>query len=163
MSLLQNVLQVDATQMQLQALQDAGREDEAAAHTALLKRLHTKLQHCREAAAAAAQEEQAAAERAAAEFARSQDLDERSERLKMMGESMAAEIDQLKVVRDMQVSSPQNVTGNVTFTVRSCLHLHVSNICSSNMSHFRETTETGTTAVIQHLAMDQMILEFFMV
>lgn len=96
-------VQVDAAAMQLQALQEAGREDEAAAHSALLTRLHRKLLKAQEALATARTEEEAAGARAAAEFARARDLDERSARLKMMGESMAAEIDQLKVVRDLQV------------------------------------------------------------
>lgn len=96
-------MQVDAAAMQLQALQEAGREDEAAAHSALVTRLQKKFIERQEALAAASAEEQSAVDRSAAEFARSRDLDERSARLKMMGESMAAEIDQLKVVRDLQV------------------------------------------------------------
>lgn len=96
-------MQVDAAVMQLQALQEAGREDEAAAHSALLTRLKQKLLERQTALAAAVAEEKSAADVAAAAFAHSRDLDERSARLKMMGESMAAEVDQLKVVRDLQV------------------------------------------------------------
>ena len=89
--------------MQLQALQDAGQEEEAAAHSALLTRLQRKLLEAQDALAAARAEEKSAAAAAAGEFARSRDLDERSSRLKMMGESMAAEIEQLKVVRNLEV------------------------------------------------------------
>jgi hypothetical protein len=96
-------MQVDAAAKQLEALKEAGREDEAAANTALVTRLHKKLLEVHASHSAAAAEEKIAVDCAAAEYARFQDLDQRSARLKMMGVSMAAEIDQLKVVRNLQV------------------------------------------------------------
>lgn len=75
-------MQVDAAAMQLQALQEAGRDDEATAHSALLTRLRQKLLERQTALSSAVEQERITADHAAAEFAHSRDLDERSARLK---------------------------------------------------------------------------------